>query len=218
VEEFRREIRSGVRETGGVVSGNRSGVFIDRDGTLNEERPYISNPGDLVLIPGAGAAVKKLNERGIPVCVISNQSGIARGLLSEETLATIHKKLEAELHIHGARVDRIYYCPHHPHFGAPPYRVECECRKPNPGMIRWGVEEFGLDPARSFVIGDSVVDIEAGVNAGMNTILVLTGYGTEARHECDERGLEVGAIVPTVADAVDTILKKLNEKKSIAHE
>jgi D-glycero-D-manno-heptose 1,7-bisphosphate phosphatase len=151
-----------------------------------------------------------LNERGVVVCVISNQSGIARGFFTEEDLVPIHTKLERELDRAGAWIDRIYYCPHHPTEGKPPYNVVCTCRKPETGMLRQAAEEFNLDLPRSFVVGDRIVDIQAGQAAGATTILVMTGYGPHALKECRESGVVPDFIAEDIADATRIITQKIN--------
>ncbi len=192
------------------MSGKRIGVFLDRDGTLNNEVDYIRKPDDLHLIAGAGQAVHKLNTRGLVTCVISNQSGIARGYLTEGELVPVHAKLEQELARDKGKLDRIYYCPHHPTQGRAPYNIECECRKPKIGMLRRGADELGIDIGRSFVIGDSVVDIQAGNSANTRTILVLTGYGARTLEQCTSNNIHINHIAPTIVEAVDYILNTLD--------
>jgi D-glycero-D-manno-heptose 1,7-bisphosphate phosphatase len=187
-------------------------VFFDRDGTLNEEVEFLTAPEQLRLIPGAGRAVRAVNENGFLALVISNQSGIARGLFTEADLIPIHAKFQQELGASGGRIDRIYYCPHHPTAGIPPYRVDCNCRKPHPGMLRRAEEEMGADLSRSYVIGDRVVDVLAGRNAGARGILVLTGYGASSVGECREQGVVPDYIAASVNEAVNFIL---NDRKGV---
>ena len=191
------------------MSGNHIGVFLDRDGTLNEEVEFLANPADVKLIPGAGAAVRTLNRHGLVTCVISNQSGIARGFLTEEDLVPIHARLVAELQRDGALLDRIYYCPHHPTEGKEPYVQACSCRKPEPGMLRLGEREFGLDLGKSFVVGDRMVDIKAGRAVGAATVLVLTGYGREAAEESRTMNITPAFVAATIVEAVDYITEQL---------
>jgi D-glycero-D-manno-heptose 1,7-bisphosphate phosphatase len=154
-------------------------VFIDRDGTLNEDIGYVSTPDALVLYPWAAEAVRLINESGLLTVVITNQSGIARGMYTAETLAAIHSRMIGELAREGARIDAVYYCPHHPEVGDAPYRIACECRKPRTGMLDEAAREHKIDLARSFVIGDKASDIKLADNAGARGALVLTGYGRE---------------------------------------
>jgi D-glycero-D-manno-heptose 1,7-bisphosphate phosphatase len=154
-------------------------VFLDRDGVINEEVEYLRDPGQLALIPTAAQAIRKLNQCKIPVIVVTNQAGVARGYLSETDVGIIHRALEAMLEKEGARIDHFYFCPHHPTEGFPPYRVECDCRKPKPGLLTRAALDFNLDLTRSFLVGDKVSDLEAGRQAGCQLVLVQTGYGTQ---------------------------------------
>jgi D-glycero-D-manno-heptose 1,7-bisphosphate phosphatase len=149
-------------------------VFLDRDGTINEEVEYLDDPDELRLIPGAAEAIHFLNQAGVPAIVVTNQAGVGRGYFSEARVEAIHQQLAKQLAAHDARLDAIYYCPHHPDEG-------CDCRKPKPGMLKGAAREHGLDLSRSFAVGDKVSDLEAGRRAGCRTVLVLTGYGTEAQ-------------------------------------
>ncbi len=157
--------------------GGRPAVFLDRDGTINEQMGYVNHLDRFVLLPGVGAAIRRLNEAGLPVVVVSNQSGVARGYFPEELVGRVNRKMIDELAAEGARLDGIYYCPHHPRAESPEYRIDCDCRKPRPGLILRASEELGLDPARSFVVGDRISDIEAARRVGARAVLVLTGYG-----------------------------------------
>jgi D-glycero-D-manno-heptose 1,7-bisphosphate phosphatase len=191
------------------VTGGRIAAFLDRDGTLNEEVDFLRAPEQLRLIPGAGGAIRSLNERGIVTCVISNQSGIARGFLTESDLGPIHRKLNEELHRDRARLDRIYYCPHHPTEGKPPYNVACGCRKPATGMLVKGKSELDIDLQRSFVVGDRIVDVQVGKAVGATTILVLTGYGTTAAAECRQEEVHPDFTAPSIVEAVEIILRRV---------
>jgi len=156
----------------------RAGVFLDRDGTLIDELGYLGDPDGVHLYPGAAAAVRALNEAGLPVVLVTNQSGVARGMFTEADVAAVHRRLERELAAEGARLDLVLYCPHHPEHGAPPYRAACDCRKPLPGMYVRGARELGLDVERSFVVGDSARDLEGARAAGVaHLLLVKTGKG-----------------------------------------
>jgi len=157
----------------------RWGVFLDRDGVINEEVGYLSNPEALKLIPGAAQAIRRLNQVRIPVIVVTNQAGVARGYFPEERVHKIHQALSRLLAAEGAHIDRYYYCPHHPTEGIGPYRLDCECRKPRPGMLLKAAKEFGFDLRKCYLVGDKTLDIETGHRAGTRTILVLTGYGEE---------------------------------------
>ena len=127
-------------------------------------------------------------------------------MLTEGELTRIHAKLERDLLEEDARLDRIYYCPHHPTEGIPPYNISCSCRKPATGMLESGKEEFSLDMQRSFVVGDRLADIGAGAAAGAQTILVLTGYGRKTLEECSKAGITPDRVLPSLAEAVEYIL------------
>ena len=152
-------------------------LFLDRDGVIIEEAEYLSDPEVLRLIPGAAAALARVNQQDIPVIVVSNQSGVARGFFPLEQVDLVHRRLDDALAEFGARIDRYYYCPHHPSEGQWPYRIQCRCRKPQPGMLFQAARELDLDLRRSLMIGDKLSDLEAGSRAGCETVLVRTGYG-----------------------------------------
>jgi histidinol-phosphate phosphatase family protein len=142
-----------------------SAVFLDRDGTMNKDVPYCSRPEDFHLFPGTARAVRLLNEHGYKVIVITNQSGIARGYFTEEMLGSIHQEMLNQLAKENARIDAIYYCPHHPD-------DNCECRKPKPKMILQAATEHDIDLRRSFMVGDKPLDVALGQNAGCRTVLI----------------------------------------------
>ncbi len=192
------------------MRGGRIAAFLDRDGTVNEEVEWLRKPEQLRLIPGAGTAIRSLNDHGVITCIISNQAAIARGLLREADLPSIHARLHQELLSAGAKIDRIYYCPHHPTDGKPPYNVVCECRKPAAGMLRWGEAEMGIDLERSFVVGDRIVDIQAGKAVGATTVLVLTGCGRTSLAACIAAGVQPDFTAPSIVEAVDFILQRIH--------
>jgi D-glycero-D-manno-heptose 1,7-bisphosphate phosphatase len=156
---------------------SRAAVFLDRDGTLCEEVGYVNHLSRSRLLPNSIEAIRLVNRAGLLAVVTTNQSGVARGYFSQELVEAVHAKLLATLSEGGVRLDAVYYCPHHPSEGTPPWRSECECRKPKPGMILRAAREHDIDLSGSYVVGDSVVDIEAGASAGVPGILVKTGYG-----------------------------------------
>lgn len=158
----------------------RPAIFFDRDGTLNEEVGYLCDPSDLRLLPGAAEAVRLCNDHRVLAVVVTNQAAIARGLLTEPRLAEIHERLRVLLAAWGAHLEAIYHCPHHPEAGLPPYRVECRCRKPRPGMIEAACGAMRVDLARSCVIGDKLSDMGLARAAGIPGVLVRTGYGPES--------------------------------------
>ena len=149
-------------------------VFLDRDGTINVEKNYLYRIEDWEWIPGAKEAITQLNEAGFLVVVVSNQAGIARGLYTEQDVNFLHKHVSTELMCEGGKIDAYYFCPHHPEHGE---NRACECRKPSPNMLIEAARALNIDLAKSWMLGDKVVDVQAGQLAGVSTILVRTGYG-----------------------------------------
>jgi len=156
---------------------SRPAVFLDRDGTISEEVGYVNHLSRYRLMPRSLEAIRLFNDAGYLTFVITNQAGVARGYFTEDLILRVHDRLLAWAAEAGARIDGIYYCAHHPREGQPPYRADCDCRKPRPGMIQRALREHDIDARRSYVVGDSWIDIEAGAAAGMPGLLVLTGYG-----------------------------------------
>jgi D-glycero-D-manno-heptose 1,7-bisphosphate phosphatase len=154
----------------------RPAVFLDRDGTVCEEVGYLSEVKDLRLIPGSARAIRQIRQAGWKVVIISNQSGVARGYMTEETVRIIHTALREMLLKEGAEIDGIYYCPHHPK-GNPPYNIQCNCRKPEAGMLQQADKDLDLDLNRSIVIGDKLSDVQTAQRLNIPGILVLTGFG-----------------------------------------
>lgn len=167
------------------LSKKQKAIFIDRDGTINVYKGFLRNINDFELISKVGEAIKIINESGFLAIVITNQPVIARGEISWNELEEIHNKMETELGKFGAYIDGIYYCPHHPHKGYKGERVElkieCDCRKPKPGMLLKAAEDFNIDFSHSFMVGDSENDIKAGIAAGCKSIL-LNGEGTSHKN------------------------------------
>jgi D-glycero-D-manno-heptose 1,7-bisphosphate phosphatase len=181
-------------------------LFIDRDGTLNEDIGYVSTPDELILYPWAAEAVRLVNKSGFKTIVITNQSGIARGMYSEQTLLAIHTRMIEELARERARIDAVYYCPHHPEVGDAHYGIECDCRKPRTGMLDAAKREHNIDLARSFVIGDKSSDILLAENAGARSALVLTGYGRETRAHPERWPCHPSFVAENLLHAVKQIL------------
>lgn len=157
-------------------------VFLDRDGTINEEINLLHKVEDIKLIPKAVDGIKLLNENGVKTAIVTNQPVVARNLCSEDDVKGINLRILDLLRGKGARIDVVLYCPHHPETNHPEandpkYRRDCECRKPRTGMLREAAERFGVPPQKCFMIGDSTRDIKAGKNFGCTTILLRTGYG-----------------------------------------
>lgn len=155
----------------------RPAVFIDRDGTVTEEVGYVNHPRRLRLLPRSAQAIRRLNEAGIAAVLVTNQAGVARGYFSEEVLQAVNASLVAQLKDEGAHLDGLYVCPHHPTEGAPPYRQDCDCRKPRPGLLHRAAADHGLDLGRSTLVSDRPSDLLAARAVGAAAVLVLTGYG-----------------------------------------
>jgi len=159
------------------MSGLKSAVFLDRDGTVIREYGHFWEPNQIQLIPGAAGAIRRLKAAGFLAVLATNQSGIARGIFTEAQFWVGHRRLEALLAEEGVKLDAVYFCPHHPTEGERPYRGPCECRKPQPGMLLQGARERGIDLPRSYMVGDSAVDVGAGKAAGVRTVRVDTTFG-----------------------------------------
>jgi histidinol-phosphate phosphatase family protein len=166
-------------------------VFLDRDGTVNVEVDYLSRPEQLALLPGAGQAIGRLNRLGLKVVLVTNQSAVARGYLTEEELNQIHKLLRQMLAEHGAHLDGLYYCLEMPDSGS-------ACRKPEIGMMEQAAQDLDIDLVRSYVVGDMASDVEMGRRAGAKVILVLTGYGEQARTQ----GVQADFVARDLPEAV----------------
>ncbi len=151
-------------------------VFLDRDGTVNEEVGYLTDLKKLRLIPGAGAAIRRMNEAGLTVVLVTNQSGVARGYFPERLVHEAHERLSRMLEAEGAHVDGVYYCPHHPSAGSSPYTMDCDCRKPKTGLIDRAVRDFAIDIRHSYMVGDKWSDVELGQRAGVHAVLVESGF------------------------------------------
>lgn len=166
-------------------------IFLDRDGTMNEEVHYLHKPEDLRLLPGVGQAVRRFNEAGYQVVVVTNQAGVARGYYTEQDVIELHAYLNRMLKEEGAHVDAFYYCPHHPEHGIGPYKTECRCRKPGIGMFEQAEQAFkdGINKEESYMIGDKLLDVEAGHRYGVRSVLVGTGYGGKIREDQSAKGL-----------------------------
>jgi D-glycero-D-manno-heptose 1,7-bisphosphate phosphatase len=176
-------------------------VFIDRDGTLNEEVGYLHRAEDVVLIPGAAEGLARLNARGIPVIVVTNQAGIGRGIYDEAAFERVMARVAELLRASGAHMDGVYLAPHHKQGLGAYAHPDHPDRKPNPGMLLRAAQEHGLDLARSWMVGDKEIDLGAGRNAGCRVALVRTGYGDQVD------GTLADLVAAHLGEAVDGILK-----------
>ena len=182
-------------------------IFMDRDGTVCEEVGYVNHPTRCRLLSRSAEAVRRINGSDFRAIVVTNQAGVARGYFDEEMIHEVHRRLRNLLEEQGARLDGIYYCPHHPEVGPPPYRRECDCRKPEPGMLRRAAADLGLDLSRCYMIGDSAKDMEAASRAEAAGVLVMTGYGKgEWEYRRDRFRSEPAHVAEDLLDAVEWIL------------
>ena len=184
-------------------------IFLDRDGTLNVEDGHITSPERFRLYSFVAEAVQLINQSGWKAIVLTNQSGIARGYFTEATLIEIHELMQESLRLQDARLDAIYYCAHHPDYGSPPYRLDCDCRKPKPGLAEMAARDFNLDLNRCYVIGDRYRDIEAGHAVGARGVMVMSGFGRE-EYETDRRRWprQPDHVAEDLLDAVKWILSE----------
>jgi D-glycero-D-manno-heptose 1,7-bisphosphate phosphatase len=188
---------------------SRPAVFIDRDGTLTEEVGYVNHPSRLQLLPRAAEAIRRLNAAGVAAVVVTNQAGIARGYFSESVLHAVHDALRAQLATAGARLDGLYACVHHPSEGAAPYRADCDCRKPRPGLLQRAACDLGLDLARSTMVGDKASDLVPARAVGADAVLVLTGYGRgEWEYRREHFAVQPDHVATDLLDAVEWTLAR----------
>ena len=202
------ELKNGLIASKNLKNRQRA-IFLDRDGTMNVSKGFISNAEDLELIPGTIEAIKAINKSGALAIVITNQPVIARGECSFEELHNIHNKLKTLLGEKGAFVDDIFYCPHHPDKGfegeVPELKFDCECRKPKTGMIDEAVKKYNIDLSKSYMVGDSTMDLETARNAGVKSVLVDTGFaGNDGKYD---RSCDIEA--KDLLDAVEKIIKDM---------
>jgi D-glycero-D-manno-heptose 1,7-bisphosphate phosphatase len=185
----------------------RPAVFIDRDGTISEEVGYINHPSRFRVFPYTAEAIKLLNDEGWLAIVITNQAGVARGYFSESMIKTVHDNLLREVGGKGARVDAIYYCAHHPSVGEPPYRQDCDCRKPKPGLVNRACKDLDIELEQSWMVGDRYGDVELAHNAGIRSAFVLSGYGRgEWENQRSQWKQQPDLVAENLLEAVKSIL------------
>jgi D-glycero-D-manno-heptose 1,7-bisphosphate phosphatase len=187
----------------GLNMQQRAAVFLDRDGTINVEKNYLYRVEDWEWLPGAVEAISALNRAGFLVVVVTNQAGVARAKYTEQDVEALHRFVDAEISHLGGRIDAYYYCPHHPDHGI---ERACDCRKPQPGMMRRAAQDLAIDLSRSYVIGDKISDVEAGVASGVTPLFVLTGHGRAQMHDVPAG---VG-VYPDLLTAVEVVLATLS--------
>jgi len=191
----------------------RPAVFLDRDGTINEQMGYINHLSRFHLLPGVTSAIRQLNEREIPVLVVTNQSGLARGYFPPALLAKVHELLVEQLANGGARLDGIYVCPHHPEAKREEYRLDCDCRKPKTGLFSTAAAEHNIDLTASFVVGDRWSDLKAAAACGATSVLVLTGYGRgDLEYIGPGQKLQPDHVAEDLQAAVAWIIEQLDER------
>jgi D-glycero-D-manno-heptose 1,7-bisphosphate phosphatase len=184
----------------------RPAVFLDRDGTMIEDVGYLESLSSVAFYPWTVDAIRLLNRAGLPVVVVTNQSGIARGIFDAAFVAETHRFIDQRLAAGGAHVDAYYYCPHHPDGRIAEFARACGCRKPEPGMIQQAASDLGLDPQRSFMVGDKWIDVAAGRAAGARALLLRTGVGAEEERRPHD-GVTADAVVDNLAAATGWILR-----------
>ena len=191
--------------------GARKAIFLDRDGTINIEKGYITDPREIKLVPMAGESISTLNRRKVPVIVITNQAAIGKGLLTVETFENINEKLWNDLQAVNAFYDALYYCPHDPEA-----ITDCLCRKPKPGLFLQAAKDFNIDLSASFMIGDKLTDVTAGHLSGCRTVFLLSGYGNKhdkvRLNDCTPKP---DFICDTLAEAIDWIWPQILESSGL---
>ena len=187
-------------------------VFIDRDGTISEEVGYVNHPARFRVFPYSAEAIRKLNDNNWLAILVTNQAGVARGYFSEDVITTVHDQLNKQLATQNARLDAIYYCAHHPTVGEPPYRLDCDCRKPKAGLINQATTDFEIDLKSSWMVGDRYSDIELARNAGLRSAFVLSGYGRgEWEYQRSAWKLEPDLVCEDLLEAIQSILSLNHE-------
>ena len=192
------------RVSGKNLKNKQKAIFLDRDGTINQYVGFLHSPDEFVLIDGVAEAIRKINSSGYLVIVVTNQPVIARGEVTYEGLEEIHNKMETLLGLEGAYIDGLYFCPHHPHKGfegeVPELKIDCDCRKPKPGMLLRAAEDFNIDLSKSWMIGDGENDVKAGVAAGCRTALICTDTEENA-----PGSVQANLVVSSVAEFVEKV-------------
>ncbi len=192
---------------------SRKAVFLDRDGTINEDSGYPADYSQIRIYPFSFEAVRRLNRAGLPVIILTNQSAVGRGLLTEENLCLLHEKMQQAFEANKARLDAFYYCPHYEHSDLPEYQGDCFCRKPKPGLALRAALDFDISLDHSYMVGDKLEDMLLALEIKATSVLVLTGYGQKTRAELKARGVKPAHIASDLLRAVNWIL---NREKSLA--
>jgi D-glycero-D-manno-heptose 1,7-bisphosphate phosphatase len=187
---------------------NNPAVFLDRDGTINEDPGYLGDPEKVILFPNSGKALSILkNDLKLKLIVVSNQSGIARGLITENDVEQVNNRINSLLSEYNVQIDAFYYCPFHPDFNS---EEECLCRKPSPELVLKAAKENNINTSGSYFIGDTPADIECGSRAGLKTILVRTGYGKESFYILQKQNLIPTFVAADILEAAKFISEDYN--------
>lgn len=185
----------------------KKAIFLDRDGTLNKDVGYPNSFDAIEVYEYSFEAVRRINQSGLLAVVVTNQSGIGRGLIEERRVGEIHMKMRDLFDKNNARLDAFYYCPHYINSQDHRYRIDCACRKPNPGMALKASEDLNIQLKGSYMVGDKMEDIEFGLNFDAIPVLLLTGHGQKALRKLEEKGLKPAYVAKNLLEAVDWILK-----------
>jgi D-glycero-D-manno-heptose 1,7-bisphosphate phosphatase len=186
---------------------SRRAIFMDRDGTLSHEVGYVNHLSRFRLYPWSVEAVRLINRSGFLAVVVTNQAGVARGYFPESLIHEVHAAMGAAMQGGGARLDAVYFCPHHPSVGEPPYRLDCDCRKPRPGLLKRAAAELDLDLRASFVVGDRHGDLQLAWQVGARGVLVRSGYGEgELAYHAPRWSRQPDLVAEHLLEAVDRIL------------
>lgn len=190
------------------MKNHPNAIFFDRDGTLIEEVGYLHRPDQVVFISDAIPAMQMLQSAGYFLIIISNQSGVARGYYTENDILNVHQYMDQFLRKEGIVINGFYYCPHHPDAKVEQYKIDCNCRKPATGMIRQAETDLKINLNGSFMIGDKISDVQCALNAGINPILVLTGYGNEELALLrSDPNMKCTPVVKSIGEASELIVK-----------
>jgi D-glycero-D-manno-heptose 1,7-bisphosphate phosphatase len=189
------------------MTAGRPAIFIDRDGTLSHEIGYVNHPSRFKLFPFAVDAVRTINRAGVLAVMVTNQAGVARGYFPESMIDEVHGLVRTAMDAGGARLDGVYVCTHHPTEGEPPYRQDCNCRKPRPGLLRRAEAELGADLSRSWFVGDRHGDLQVAWNVGARGAMVRTGYGLgELAYRAPHWTRQPDLVADHLLEAVEQIL------------
>ena len=193
------------------VLDRQKAILLDRDGVINKNVKDMKTPEQLDIIEGVPEAIKKINDAGYLAIIVTNQPTISKGFLTFEDMDKIHEKMNKELAQHDAHIDAIYMCPHHPEKGfageIPELKIDCNCRKPKPGLLTDAIKEYNIDKQHSWMIGDSMTDVAAGKNAGIKTVYVSSGAGSGRKDEKDYAHIVPDMTCVDLLEAVKKILK-----------